>query len=81
MKSFHRLPNGSWIDLRTVTDLQPIDGPEGRHGPRVVLAGREGFCVALPFDTLEQAQKFADELGAQIQGLGTLGMANTSFKS
>lgn len=69
--SLHKLSNGSWIDLSTVTAITVAerqecwkDGPI--HAARVIVAYGENFHHVLPCDDFKQAQEMADALAAHV---------------
>ena len=71
MSKLHRLPNGIWIDLNTITELIPCDATRCGNTsipPRLVIRTAQDIIVVETQDTLHAAS-LADELGALRNGV------------
>ncbi len=65
MPPLHRLPNGDWIELCSVSGIAPADAYSSYPTPSVrVVCGNEHHVI--PFDTFGEAVVFADRLGVQV---------------
>ncbi len=70
-KPLHRLPNGTWIDPYTITELIPCDATmcgNTRIPPRLVIRTARGNIMVETQDALHAAS-LADELGAIRNGV------------
>jgi hypothetical protein len=77
MSKLIRLPNGAWIEephLRDITSLEVFEGfyseaSAVRHAPRVALQMRDGRRYIINFDSELDAQAWADQFAAQVNGV------------
>lgn len=62
----HQLPNGDWIDLRTITSIRYAPRETGYsgmiHAPRIIVEAGPIFCRIIDFESNEDAQAARDEL-------------------
>lgn len=75
MKPLHRLPNGTWIDLASVGRISPY--VTLCEECTVVIEQYDGRCqYNVPFASLEDAVKFADDLADIVNAARSMeGMA------
>lgn len=70
MKKLHQLPNGTWLDLSTVSGIVPLPNSKcsitGTYRARVVIHWGSGQCEILLANDDEHAVQMATELGVLV---------------
>lgn len=66
----HQLPNGSWIDLQTVTAIRPLPTEQGGsgslHRARIVIHHGQHWTEILTANDNEHAQAMADHYAGLV---------------
>ncbi len=67
----HRLPDGAWISLEDVARIVTRDKIPEMPSPSVGIGGTAGWWHTLYFESVAEAQAYADELGRLVNASRT----------